>query len=310
MITIIASLMASAVINQCLDCCCHTAPDKYKPSPGVVVNLPELPERTSFRTFHFVQQTTASYPVHPCLQTISTSTVVRDQPRGKQKSQSKPGLPFCLSDSAAECKTPTADRQFTHSSLTLFNKTDIAILPPDSSSEYGDTMGAELHSRGGQDPDHMAATKRCDVVYPFVQFSIFHDIQQQTLRLHIVRACNLRREKGKKQCNPFLSCFLDPNREEVFETQVAQLATPSSDDSTSNCHEFGEFGETFLFKRITLSEIPRQTLILKVYHRDLLSRSEQIGFIALPLGRIELYGEEMLMRLDDHSQQPKVRRLP
>ena len=282
--------MASAVIKQCLECCYRTASDTCKPSPEVqaVVNLPKPPVASSFKKFDFVQKTTTPYPVHPGLQT--SSNVVRVQPRREQKSLIKPGLPLCSSDSTAECKEPAADRQFTQN-----------------------IMRAELHTtaRSSDDPDQMAAAKWCDddVVYPFVQFSVFHDIQQQTLRLHIVRACNLERKKGNKQCNPFLSCFLNPNREEVFETQVARLAMPSSDDSTSSCCVF-KFNETFVFKRITSSEIPHQTLILKVYHRDLLSRSEQIGFIALPLGRVELYGEEMLMRMEDHSQQPKVRKFP
>lgn len=126
---------------------------------------------------------------------------------------------------------------------------------------------------------------------PMLQFSLYYNIQQSTLMVHLHHASNLPAKDRQGTSDPFVVLYLTPNKEETFQSAII--------DKTLN----PIFDQSFEFRRLTPDDIHRQTLIFKIYDHDRFSHNDIIGMVALPLENADLYGVVMRMMIQEDQEE-------
>ena len=126
---------------------------------------------------------------------------------------------------------------------------------------------------------------------PTLQFSLYYNIQQSTLMVHLHHASNLPAKDRQGTSDPFVVLYLTPNKEETFQSAVI--------DKSLN----PIFDQSFEFRNLTPDDIHQQTLIFKVYDHDRFSHNDIIGVVALPLESADLYGVVMRMMIQEDQEE-------
>ncbi len=122
---------------------------------------------------------------------------------------------------------------------------------------------------------------------PTLQFSIYHDIQRSVLNICLLGALLLpASEDDTKNQSVFVCMNLELNREEIFESKLM----PKSQNVI--------FKEAFDFHGVSLKDVCRNRIIIRIYEGIKSSKGNFIGSVVLPLGEADLYGVNTTMRID------------
>ena len=121
---------------------------------------------------------------------------------------------------------------------------------------------------------------------PTIEFSVFYDFQRYSLTVHIVQAFDLPALDRCGTSDPFVVLYLSPNKEEIFETAVIKRSLDPV------------FNQSFVFKGLLPDEVKRQSLVLRVYDHDRVSKNDFIGSVTLPLERADLYGTKTVLKIE------------
>ncbi len=125
-------------------------------------------------------------------------------------------------------------------------------------------------------------------------FSLYYDLQRYTLTLTLIKACDLPAKDWRGTSDPFVVMYLDPSREEVFQSRIVY-------ETLNPC-----FNEHFEFKNVSLNDIQSQTIVFKVYDNDKYSKKYFIGASMLPLKDADIYGATMTVAIDETKLEPRV----
>ena len=88
---------------------------------------------------------------------------------------------------------------------------------------------------------------------PTLEFSLYYDIQKNTLAVHLQQAYNLPTSGKGEACNTCVVIYLTPNKLEVFESQVVRKCTNP------------EYNQVFQFSNLSGPELLRkQTLVFRI----------------------------------------------
>ena len=133
--------------------------------------------------------------------------------------------------------------------------------------------------------------------YPYMEVSLFYEIQSQKLQVTLHQACNLPApaEDHQATSNPYITLYLEPNRKEVFRS--TSQAKSSTRDPV--------FDEKFQFS-ISLDQVMHQILILKVCNSDKCSKNGYIGAAQLQLCSANLLGVKHTVLIDEKLLPSKV----
>jgi hypothetical protein len=122
---------------------------------------------------------------------------------------------------------------------------------------------------------------------PLLQFSLQYDVQRCSLTVHLHHASNLPAKDKRGTSDPFVTLYMMPNREVLFESKVVlQSLNPV-------------FDESFEFNELATDEVRRQSLVFRLYDHDKYSKNDPIGGVILPLEDADLFGVVMRMEVDE-----------
>ena len=129
-----------------------------------------------------------------------------------------------------------------------------------------------------------------------LHFSLYYDLQRHTLTLDLKEARNLPAKDSRGTRDPLVVVYLDPNKDEIFESKVV----------LKTLHP--RFDQVFTFKKLLPDEVRRQTLVFRIYNHDRRrhSKDDFIGAVMLPLSEADLYGVTLTMRIDEDAKELKV----
>ncbi len=129
---------------------------------------------------------------------------------------------------------------------------------------------------------------------PRLTFSLCYDIQRCVLTLILFEASNLPVKDRRGTSDPFVVMYLDPSREEIFQSRILyETLNPS-------------FNEHFEFKNVSHDDIQRQTIVFKVFDHDKYSKNDFIGTSMLPLKDADLYGATKTIAIDETAVNSRV----
>ena len=111
-------------------------------------------------------------------------------------------------------------------------------------------------------------------LYPTVDLSLFYDVQCRNLYVSLHKVHNLPGKHLRGTNGHFVSLHLEPDRSEVYQSQVRMTLNPL-------------FNETFHFN-ISFDQVKQQTLVLLVYYCDKKSKDDYVGSVRLPLSKSDL----------------------
>ena len=131
---------------------------------------------------------------------------------------------------------------------------------------------------------------------PTLHFSLYYDLQRHTLTLDLKEARNLTAKDSSGTSDPLVVVYLDPSKDEIFESKVVLKTLHPS------------FDQVFTFKKLLPDEVRRQTLIFRIYNHDRRrhSKDDFIGAVMLPLSEADLYGVTVTMRIDEEAKELRV----
>ena len=93
--------------------------------------------------------------------------------------------------------------------------------------------------------------------FPTIQYSLYHNMQRNTLSVHLQQIYNLPAGNQKKSIDSFVSLYLLPHKEEEFESRVI----------LKTLNPF--FGQEFEFARQpSLELMKKQVLVFKVFENS------------------------------------------
>ena len=251
-------------------------------------------ESSETKVFHFPQPSTDT-TFHPLFVTSTkdSTSVTKKQPQRRERR----GIPQQLSTeslsrspdlSISRRLSSTAERSLTLPSDTRawshsINQEHLDMDPLEEDEVY------ELPAiTVDQVPDSDCSNE------PSLHFSLYYNIQQRDLCVNLISGSNLPKKDRLGLSDPFVCMYLDPNREELFESTIKhQTLNP-------------RYNEIFTFKRLMPDELSFQKLVFRVYDYDKYSRNDYIGAIVLPLRNANLLGTPMVLKLDESSQVAKV----
>ena len=148
-----------------------------------------------------------------------------------------------------------------------------------------------------QESEASSASGRETKVEPTLTFSLYYDLQRHILTLTLIKAFDLPAKDWRGTSNPFVVMYLDPSREEVFQSRIIyETLNPS-------------FNEHFEFRNVSLEDIQCETIVFKVYDNDKYSKKYFIGASMLPLKHADLYGATMTVAIDETAVESKVQTL-
>ena len=124
---------------------------------------------------------------------------------------------------------------------------------------------------------------------PMVQFSLYYDLHQSKLRVHLQRVYNLPalhlNTTNTVRCDPMVVVHLEPDRGDTFTSRVMKGTREP------------EFNQSFHFERQSLEQIKQQTLVFRVFNHAV--NDKAIGKACLSLHNVELFGVIIQMKLND-----------
>ncbi len=121
---------------------------------------------------------------------------------------------------------------------------------------------------------------------PLLEFSVFYNVQCQSLSVHLLRATKLP-ESRRKTIAPFVTVHLLPTSPDVLKSKIL-----------SNTLDL-EWDEKFTFSGLPFEKIPQQTLVFRVYSHNGLSRDDFLGGVVLPLAEADVYGVPVQKSIED-----------
>ena len=91
-----------------------------------------------------------------------------------------------------------------------------------------------------------------------LQFSLYFDVQRCVLSVHLQQATNLmiKTRMGMCRTDPFVVLFLQPQKEQVFESRIVKRSVDPY------------FDDHFDFTALHLADLKRQSLIFRIYNHD------------------------------------------
>ncbi len=129
--------------------------------------------------------------------------------------------------------------------------------------------------------------------YSTLQFSIFYDVQQSRLQIHLLKAIKLKLPHGpqssprRQQPSVLVVMHLYPHGEDIFSSQPMPWS-PSTD-----------FNQLFEFKGLAVDGARSQSLVFRIYKGTKPSQANFVGSVVLPLGEADLFGVITTMRIDE-----------
>lgn len=108
-----------------------------------------------------------------------------------------------------------------------------------------------------------------------VEFSLDYDFSKQELTVGILQANDLPAMDMGGTSDPYVKCYIMPDKKKKFETKVHR--------KTLN----PVFNETFIFKNIAYGDLSSRTLTFAIFDFDRFSRHDQIGEVQVPLGQVD-----------------------
>lgn len=102
-----------------------------------------------------------------------------------------------------------------------------------------------------------------------------YDFVKQELSVTVLQCRNLPPMDMTGKSDPYVKCFILPERKKKFETKVHRKSLDPI------------FNETFVFKNIEYNFFPDKTLVLAIYDYDRFSKHDQIGEVTVPLGSVD-----------------------
>lgn len=89
---------------------------------------------------------------------------------------------------------------------------------------------------------------------PTLEFSLYYDIQKNTLTVHVLQAYNLPIKSRISSCSTCVVLYLLPNKLEIFESQVVHKSSNPA------------YKQIFKFSNLSGSELLRkQTLVFRIF---------------------------------------------
>lgn len=146
-------------------------------------------------------------------------------------------------------------------------------------------------------PDLFALTETLHQSDPSLEFSIDHDFHKCILRVYLRKACNLPARKTSAM-NTFVTMFLLPDRDEVFESQVVEKSLNPI------------FNQTFELRGILTPEEAREkVLVFRIYDNDVIWKDKLIGMVYFPLKLVQFDSICVRRKIDLHTELQKVNNL-
>lgn len=92
---------------------------------------------------------------------------------------------------------------------------------------------------------------------PTLQFSLYYDIQKNTLTVHLIQAYNLPTNSSSNGCSTNVVLYILPNQLEVFESQIVHKSSNP------------EYKEIFQFLSLCGSDqLRKQALVFKIFEHN------------------------------------------
>ena len=108
-----------------------------------------------------------------------------------------------------------------------------------------------------------------------LEFSLDYDFVKQELSVTVLQCRNLPPMDMSGKSDPYVKCFILPEKKKKFETKVHRKSLDPI------------FNETFIFKNIEYNFFSDKTLVLAIYDYDRFSKHDQIGEVTIPLGSVD-----------------------
>ena len=270
-------------------CCCFSKDDATKhyahieyrrlntpPQPEVVAEVPEF-QKVPMKKLFELPQLQMEYGIQP---DFCADEVITQQPVRKHAHHE---LHRSVSQSM-EDSCPTV-RKFKPSlaGIRYLSTADI-----DSERTHGSWMPNDLEMEASPSLDKET------ILGPRLTFSLYYDIQRCILTLTLFKGHDLPAKDRRGTSDPFVVMYLDPSREEVFQSRIVYKTLNPS------------FNEHFEFKNVLPNDVRCQTMVFNVYDHDKYSKNDFIGASMLPLKDADLYGATMTIAIDETAVEARV----
>ncbi len=123
---------------------------------------------------------------------------------------------------------------------------------------------------------------------PAIEFSLFYDIQKRVLSVHLVHAYNLTIRKVWETADTFISVFLLPSRDKIYQTNIL----PRTRHTVA-------FDEVYEFQSLTSEELYEQVLVFQLFSRNKFSRDQLVGSVIVPFSEADLFGVRMVKKIGE-----------
>lgn len=143
----------------------------------------------------------------------------------------------------------------------------------DKGKDEGDTEELTKNMEGG---DKDKAPEDDEVDYGELEFSIDYDFAKQELAVAIIQCQNLPAMDMGGTSDPYVKCFILPEKKKKFETKVHRKTLNPI------------YNETFVFKEIEYADIGEKTIAFQIFDFDRFSKHDQIGELMVGLNSIDL----------------------
>ncbi|XP_014215379.1 synaptotagmin 1-like isoform X2 [Copidosoma floridanum] len=142
-------------------------------------------------------------------------------------------------------------------------------------STYKDKPDMEELTENAEEPDE-AESKQSEVKLGRLQFKLEYDFNANSLAVTVIKAEELPALDMGGTSDPYVKCYLLPDKKKKFETKVHR--------KTLN----PEFNETFTFKSLPYADAMNKTLVFAIFDFDRFSKHDQIGEVKVPLCMVDL----------------------
>ncbi|XP_014215359.1 synaptotagmin 1-like isoform X1 [Copidosoma floridanum] len=144
-------------------------------------------------------------------------------------------------------------------------------------STYKDKVQPDMEelTENAEEPDE-AESKQSEVKLGRLQFKLEYDFNANSLAVTVIKAEELPALDMGGTSDPYVKCYLLPDKKKKFETKVHR--------KTLN----PEFNETFTFKSLPYADAMNKTLVFAIFDFDRFSKHDQIGEVKVPLCMVDL----------------------
>ena len=123
---------------------------------------------------------------------------------------------------------------------------------------------------------------------PSVHFSLYYDENCQKLIVHLKQASRLPTSRPEESSNPFAEVYLLPKKIDVVKSHTEK--------KTHN----PVFDETFTFAELSLHEIRKQTVVMRMYNNE---QSHFIGGVLCPLESADMNGDLIKVSITEFDEE-------